>query len=560
MRHKLPGFTRTIMVVLAVCVLLFTSMMYFSSGALARRTVQQMAEREIVEGMQSGLDLLARYAAGTLPDAALQAAADPAVNPADVFLFLTDENDTLLAMSTSLENEAQALTGFAAEAGDAPEIVQERDHLLARQRTENGVAVAVKPLAEVNVAEGIFRTLMLQYALLGLLFMAVALFLLALRIMSPVDTLVEAAWHISEGDEVEISEKLPVELRPLGRAFNQMSRRLSHSMQELTIERDTVTKILENLDEGVLAVDAAGDVLQENQAVVSLLDGRDSPYYAQVLSGLRSARQEDETLQVGERTILVVYKSLDSGDGALAVLRDVTEHERLDRTRRDYVANISHELRTPLSSMRGITEGLRDDLVSTEEERQRCYELLLGEVKRLSRLVDDLLELSNLQSSPASFALERVDALETLYELYDRTQTLARQKGVELTLEAPEDLPEVETNEDRLQQVLTILLDNAIKFTPEGGTVTLAAAAESRYVRFSVRDTGIGMDEYTVKHAFDRFHQADPSHNSKGSGLGLAIAQEVMQRLDGHITVKSAPGAGSEFAFLVKTAPSNELS
>ena len=146
------------------------------------------------------------------------------------------------------------------------------------------------------------------------------------------------------------------------------------------------------------------------------------------------------------------------------------------------------------------------------------------------------------------------DALETLYELYDRTGTLARKKGVTLTLDVPEALPPVLTNEDRLQQVLTILLDNAIKFTPAGGTVTLLARQEGRHVRFAVRDTGIGMDEHTLQHAFDRFHQADPSHNLKGSGLGLAIAQEIMQRLDSRVTAKSQPGKGSEFAFLIRTA------
>ena len=110
----------------------------------------------------------------------------------------------------------------------------------------------------------------------------------------------------------------------------------------------------------------------------------------------------------------------------------------------------------------------------------------------------------------------------------------------------------MQTNEDRLQQVLTIFLDNAIKFTPAGGEVTLGALRQASYVRVFVRDTGIGMDEYTARHAFDRFHQADPSHGSKGSGLGLAIAHEIMQRLGGRITVRSKEGEGSEFSFLVK--------
>ena len=123
-----------------------------------------------------------------------------------------------------------------------------------------------------------------------------------------------------------------------------------------------------------------------------------------------------------------------------------------------------------------------------------------------------------------------------------------------LILDVPEALPNVVTNEDRIQQVLTILLDNAIKFTPAGGQVTLSVQQEARFLRFAVRDTGVGMDEYTLEHAFDRFHQADHSHNSQGSGLGLAIAQEIMQRLDSRVTARSTQGEGSEFSFMLRVA------
>lgn len=549
--RRLPNFTRTMVAVLTVCVLMFTCMMYFVSGALARSTVRRVAQSEADQAMRDGLALLASGAGAD----ALQSAVAPAVNPAEVRLLLLDSEGQVLAASPRLAEQTDEIRRFAAEQTEDSGLLQREEMMLAWGRGPGGAAVAVKPLDEVRLAEGSFRSLMLPYALLGLLFMGVAVGLLALRIMAPVDTLVQAARRISDGDEIEISEKLPVELRPLGRAFNQMSHRLSRSLSELTYERDTLSQVLESLDEGVLAVDRQGDVLRENRAAPRLLGGRDSAEYARVLGILRKGGQtvpEPQQMQIGERTVLAVFRPLAEA-GALAVLRDVTENERLERTRRNYVANISHELRTPLSSMRGITEGLRDGLVTDENERRRYYELLLSEVQRLSRLVNDLLELSNLQSSPAAFSTERVDALETLYDLHDRTRTLAQAKGVTLALDVPEELPQVITNEDRLQQVLTILLDNAIKFTPAGGSVTLGAMQEGRHVRFSVRDTGIGMDEYTVQHAFDRFHQADPSHGAKGSGLGLAIAQEIMARLGSRILIKSKPGEGSEFAFLIRT-------
>ena len=163
------------------------------------------------------------------------------------------------------------------------------------------------------------------------------------------------------------------------------------------------------------------------------------------------------------------------------------------------------------------------------------------------------MELSSLQSNPAAFETEQIDPVETLYELYDRTKRLTESKGVRLTLTVPEyDVAPVITNEDRLQQVLTILLDNAIKFTPAGGQITLGLEATNRGARFFVRDTGVGMDAETRRHCFDRFHQGDKSHRASGSGLGLAIAREIMTRLGARLTVHSELGEGSEFSFTLR--------
>ena len=545
---KLRRFTRTILGVLIVYSLALIGALYFVSSALARNTTRHLVAQEVTQAVETGAELLTRT------DADLKAAVNPLLNPGEVFVILLDRDGGLLAASAGAGDIAGRvnLSELGEEIG---ELTVRPGLLVLGLRTEAGYVLAGKTLRGSDQANVSFRTLLLQYGLIGMALTLLILFLLAWRIMQPVDMLSSAAQRLSDGEQVEITEKLPVELRPLGRAFNHMSHRLTRSLGELTYERDTLSQVLEGLDEGVLAIDRAGDILRENRAAVRLLRGRDSEDYARVMGELRQAAagpREDLLLQIGESTVLAVFRPLSSG--ALAVLRDVTEHERLERTRREYVANISHELRTPLSSMRGITEGLRDGLVEKEEERRRCYDLLHSEVTRLSRLVNDLLELSHLQSSAAAFAVEPVDALEMAYEAHDRAQALARRKGVTLALDVPESLPEIMTNEDRIQQVLTILLDNAIKFTPAGGRVTLSVRPESRFVRFAVQDTGIGMDDYTLKHAFDRFHQADHSHSSQGSGLGLAIAQEIMRRLDGRITARSKEGEGSEFAFAVRAA------
>lgn len=539
-------FSRTILVILTLYSVVLITALYFVSSALARDTTRRLIAQEVTQAVRTGEMLLAEKG----PD--LDRAVDPRLNPGEVFLILYDENGTLLAATPGAPRADPAkLDREITEVDDLPGM------LVMGLRLDIGSVVAGKALKSSEQANVGFRTLLLQYGIIALALTLLIYILLALRIMQPVDMLSSAAQRLSDGEQVEITEKLPVELRSLGRAFNHMSHRLTQSMGELTYERDTLSRVLESLDEGVLAVDRAGDILRENQAAVRLLRGRDSEYTLRVLSLLRKAAeepQEDLLLQIGETTVLAVFRPLSSGAGALAVLRDVTEHERLERTRREYVANISHELRTPLSSMRGITEGLRDGLVTSEEERHRYYEMILSEVLRLSRLVNDLLELSHLQSSAAAFAMEETDALEIAYEVHDRAKTLADKKGVRLILDVPEALPNVVTNEDRIQQVLTILLDNAIKFTPAGGQVTLSVQQEARFLRFAVRDTGVGMDEYTLEHAFDRFHQADHSHNSQGSGLGLAIAQEIMQRLDSRVTARSTQGEGSEFSFMLRVA------
>ncbi len=544
-------FSRTILVILTLYSVVLITALYFVSSALARDTTRRLIAQEVTQAVRTGEMLLAEKG----PD--LDRAVDPRLNPGEVFLILYDENGTLLAATPGAPRaDPSKLDREITEVDDLPGM------LVMGLRLDIGSVIAGKALKSSEQANVGFRTLLLQYGIIALALTLLIYILLALRIMQPVDMLSSAAQRLSDGEQVEITEKLPVELRSLGRAFNHMSHRLTQSMGELTYERDTLSRVLESLDEGVLAVDRAGDILRENQAAVRLLRGRDSEYTLRVLSLLRKAAeepQEDLLLQIGETTVLAVFRPLSSGAGALAVLRDVTEHERLERTRREYVANISHELRTPLSSMRGITEGLRDGLVTSEEERHRYYEMILSEVLRLSRLVNDLLELSHLQSSAAAFAMEETDALEIAYEVHDRAKTLADKKGVRLILDVPEALPNVVTNEDRIQQVLTILLDNAIKFTPAGGQVTLSVQQEARFLRFAVRDTGVGMDEYTLEHAFDRFHQADHSHNSQGSGLGLAIAQEIMQRLDSRVTARSTQGEGSEFSFMLRVAEDMEI-
>ena len=244
----------------------------------------------------------------------------------------------------------------------------------------------------------------------------------------------------------------------------------------------------------------------------------------------------------------------DNMSGCVGILSDVTSAERLEQTRRDYVANVSHELRTPLTALRALIEPLRDGLVKTDEQRQQIYDVVLRETMRLSRLVNDMLELSRLQSGNASLQRSVFSVLPLLGVIRDTYTPYADDYQQTFLYEVPDALPDVVGNPDRTQQVLVALLDNAMKYTPEGGTVTLHAEVLPEVVRISVSDTGIGISSEDLPHVFDRFYKADKAHQSRGTGLGLAIAYEIMKQLGEEMKVESELGKGSVFSFTLHRA------
>ncbi len=237
--------------------------------------------------------------------------------------------------------------------------------------------------------------------------------------------------------------------------------------------------------------------------------------------------------------------------GAVCLLTDVSESSRLDQLRRDYVANVSHELRTPLTGIRGMVEPLMDGFIDTEEERQECYAVIHRETVRLEKLVGEMLDMSRLQDGRAGVELEPMELPGILQSAIRDMKPLAEQAGVRLALEMDGSRLACMGNEGRIMQVLVILLDNAIDFTPQGGKVTVIARStgDSR-VAVSVADTGCGIEPRDIPMIWERFYKVDRSRmRTKGTGLGLAIAKLVVELMGGEITVQSEMGKGSVFTF-----------
>lgn len=415
--------------------------------------------------------------------------------------------------------------------------------------------------------QALTNTLALSLLLVGLLMLPVVLFF-ASRMVRPITRMRTVALTMAGGDlTVRAEDGSNDEYGELGRALNYLSSELGSTISSLQMERNRLQSLINGLSEGIIAVDAKGATTLINPAVYGLLNLQSTDdkvraaapdVFAMFDQALSSAQAVKKTVWQGDVALHISVSPLllQSGEvtGCVGIVSDVTSAERLEQTRRDYVANVSHELRTPLTAMRALIEPLRDGLVKTEEQRQQIYDVVLRETMRLSRLVNDMLELSRLQSGTASLS-RSVFALLPLFNLIHETYSAyAEDYQQTFVYDVPEDLPSVWGNPDRTQQVLIVLLDNAFKYTPEGGVVTLSACAEGDVVRVRVRDTGVGIPAADLPHVFDRFYKVDKSHHSKGTGLGLAIAYEIMKHLGEEMSVTSEPGQGSCFTFTLHIA------
>lgn len=403
--------------------------------------------------------------------------------------------------------------------------------------------------------------------LVALLLMPVAGFF-ASMMSRPLAKMRSVALTMAGGDlTVRADDQRPDEFGELGGALNYLSSELGATISSLQMEQSRLRSLINGVSEGIIAVGADGSTTLINPAVYSLLSLDPSvtdvraaapnvfAMFDEALSTGQSARQ---TIWRGATALRLSVSPLTDAQnqvtGCVGIVSDVTSAERLEQTRRDYVANVSHELRTPLTAMRALLEPLRDGLIKTEEQRQQTYNIVLRETMRLSRLVSDMLELSRLQSGKASLARSVFSPTPLLSLIRETYSAYAEDYQQTFIYDVPDSLPDVTGNPDRTQQVLVALLDNAFKYSSEGGTVTLSAVIEPQVVRVTVRDTGIGIGPEDLPHVFDRFYKADKAHHSRGTGLGLAIAYEIMQQLGEELSVTSELGHGSAFTFTLHVA------
>ena len=448
---------------------------------------------------------------------------------------------------------------------------------LLRSGADHVIRVGV-PTTRIETAVAPIENGVRLGALIAAIIVAVVGVGVARRIAEPLDRLRQQANAVATGrlDE-RVEPAATYELGEVGRAFNLMTNQVRTSLSEAEAARARLESTLASLKDGVVVTDERGIVVQMNASASRMLgvsSGVAGLPFVQIsrdheLAGLLSSALDGAVTRSGtveyartRRILEATAQRISSPSERLAiiVLRDVTELRKLEGVRREFVANVSHELRTPLASIRALVETLETGAIDEPELAADFLRRIVNEVDRLAVLVDELLDLARLESGRVILRRERLRPAEVLSGALDRLRPQISRAGLTLRNEVPDELPDIDADRARVEQVMLNLVHNSIKFTPAGGTITVSARAEPSAIVVTVADTGVGVAPDEIPRLFERFYKADRARSSEGTGLGLAIAKHIVQVHGGSIWLESSPGAGSRFFFTLPRARDAEAS
>jgi two-component system phosphate regulon sensor histidine kinase PhoR len=431
-----------------------------------------------------------------------------------------------------------------------------------------GVARVALPLSAVETSVShVVRTIILAMAITASLAI-LATTLITRSISRPIKQVTKAAQRIASG---KLDQKILVptsdESGQLAQAFNEMSLSLKEMVKTISEERSKLATILSSMADGIIMTDSEGAIMLANPVAENLFDFKKDEVIGRPLievvhdyeidevlkSCLKTAQEQTTQLESGaaKRFIRVIAIPLmtERSTGALVLFQDLTELRSLQTMRRELLGNVSHELRTPLATIKAIVETIQDGAIDDKEAAKKFLARVNDEVDRMTQMVAELTELSRIETGKAKLKLETVNLNLIIEDVIARLNPYAKSQRVALLSELPANLPPVHADNERIRQVVTNLVHNAIKFTPSGGKVTISVKPDVNSVVVSVCDTGIGISKEDLPHVFERFYKADKARAGGGTGLGLAIAKHVVQAHGGNIWAQSEEGKGSTFSF-----------
>lgn len=411
-----------------------------------------------------------------------------------------------------------------------------------------------------------FNTIIITSIILGLAISLIAGYFLSITITSPLVKLMNKARSVAAGDFEQVLEvKSDDEIGKLTQSFNFMAYSLKNTLAEISSEKSKMETILNYMTDGIIAFNLKGEIIHTNPAAVRLLGLEGSigtfqeycarfsfNYNLEDVLYLQSKNTSEVVVDVKNKTIKVYFAvftdEAKKPEGVIAVLQDITEQQRLENMRKEFVANVSHELRTPLTSIKSYSETLLDGALEDWETANKFLGVINSEADRMTTLVNDLLQLSRLDNRQMKWNFEEISLAELVKSTVDRMEMEAKTRRQ--TLECFElcEIPRIEADYSRLEQVVFNILGNAIKYTPEEGKITVYIGKIHNDVYFKVEDNGIGIPESDLTRIFERFYRVDKARSREmgGTGLGLSIAKEIVEAHSGVINITSKEGIGTE--------------
>ena len=408
-----------------------------------------------------------------------------------------------------------------------------------------------------------------QSMLFGLIVSVFLSYFLSKTITVPIEDITKGAVMLAEG---KFSDTLPVysddEIGTLTKTFNSMALQLKKSIADAEGERDKLNTLFLHMADGVVAFMGDGKLLHINPAARKMLkiETGDNLHFKDVFPDIESSSIPEigqpgfiecnysrGTMQF--KIFFATFKTSENENGLLSVIHDITEQSRLETNRREFVANVSHELRTPLTNIKSYTETLLTDDGSIPNDMAKNFlGVIMSEADRMTHIVSDLLILSKFDYGKMVLTMQTFPLYDLLKKICDAIMLTAQKSGCNLLLLADKNLPMITADKERIEQVIVNILSNAIKYTPEGGRITVSSDYNKEgFVSVSVEDTGTGIPAEDLPKLFDRFYRVDKARSRAqgGTGLGLSIAKEIIELHKGTINVSSELGKGSTFTIVL---------
>jgi two-component system phosphate regulon sensor histidine kinase PhoR len=561
--------------------LIYLLMLFLVIGALGIYVVQALKE-EYLDTAYAQLESISLIAASKLPsvsdETALQEFADWLAQSGVRITFVA-EDGVVLADSDEdpalMENHAlrpEIHEAFLNGSGRAVRFSRtiERDLVYLAKRYDYDADRFAIPLFQLNEALDAFQD---RFWLIALFIMILAggASLLYFRIISGrIRRLKEFSRRVAEGDFHPLPRDLHRdELSDLTGSLNRTAKELDLTIRTLTEERNQSAAILASMEEGVAVIGRDQRIIYCNRSFCRAMDATDSDWsgrsvlelipYSDLITFIQKALTVDKAVH-GEVVVGSVQTysfdvtatpvhSEGSTTGAVLVLHDISKLRRLERVRRDFIANISHEFKTPLTAIQGFAETLLGGALNDSKNRERFLEIIRDHALRLSRLTEDLLRLAQIEAGQLPYDARFISFSEIVNPCLETLRIKAKRKNLSLEIDYPNDLPKLFGDLHSFQEILENLLDNAVRFTSDGGTIKISATAKGNKIEIGVSDNGIGIPKVDQARIFERFYRVDAarSRESGGTGLGLSIVKHLVEAQEGRIKVVSEVGSGSTF-------------